>query len=120
MFARSPEAILKAGRSRSARKSALASSNAVANIATPSSRQCSRSSNQASAGSSSASRCSPYVAPKLFSLSYGWSKSARVKRRRLSRFWNLTAFTPASAAASTSCFARSSSPWWLWPISAMT
>ena len=70
--------------------------------------------------SSSASRCSPYVAPKLFSLSYGASYSSRVKSARLSRFWSLTASTPHSFAAWISAFACSTSPWWLCPISAMT
>src|ERR687890_2433634 len=36
------------------------------------------------------------------------------------RFWNLTAWQPASAATSTSRRARSRSPLWLMPISAIT
>src|SRR5919107_4458961 len=36
------------------------------------------------------------------------------------RFWNFTAWQPASAATSTSWRARSTSPLWLMPISAMT
>ena len=54
----------------------------------------------------------------------GWSASCR----RMSagaeisgvRFWNLTAFAPASAATSISCLAISMSPLWLMPISPIT
>ena len=41
-------------------------------------------------------------------------------RRRLSRFWSLTASTPACFASTNSSCAFSTEPWWLWPISAMT
>ena len=36
------------------------------------------------------------------------------------RFWNLTQFAPAWTAPSMICFARSSDPLWLMPISAIT
>ena len=50
--------------------------------------------------SSSASRCSPYVAPKLFSLSYGAVVHAPACTAcRLSRFCSLTASTPHCFAA---------------------
>ena len=73
VFVRSPDAILYAGRSSSSRRSALVSSNAVAKKTSSSSRAQARSSAYASRSSSSASRCSPYVGPKLFSFSYGLS-----------------------------------------------
>ena len=82
MFRRSPEAILNAGqvelreevgarlveRGREEDEAELVGERRAARRTRPRS-------------SSSASRCSPYVAPKLFSLSYGLSYSARVKRR---------------------------------------
>ena len=73
VFVRSPDAILNAGMSSSARKSALGSSNTVPKSVIPSSRENSRSSSHSAAESSSASRCSPYVRPKECSLSYGAS-----------------------------------------------
>ena len=38
----------------------------------------------------------------------------------MSRSWNLTQSALASTARSTSCLARSTLPWWLLPISAIT
>ena len=86
----------------------------------PSSRAWCMSSNQSLSESSSASRCSPYVRPKLFSWSYGWSYMARVYSVGLSRFWSLIASAPDSLAARSRSIALISEPWWLCPTSAMT
>ena len=65
----SPEAILYTGTFSSSRKSALGMSNAVAKRSIPSTVVSSCNHWYSYSSNSSASRCSPYVAPKLFSLS---------------------------------------------------
>ena len=71
VFVRSPEAILYAGISSSARNSALLKSNAVEKNVTPSSAAYALSSSYSERPNSSASRWVPYVGPYEFSLSYG-------------------------------------------------
>ena len=117
---RSPDAILNAGMPSSARKWALGRSNVVAKSVIPISRARCTSSNQSFSSNSSASRCSPYVRPKLFSWSYGWSYIARVYSAAVVALLQLDGVRAASLATCNSSIAFISEPWWLWPTSAIT